>query len=135
MQNDDPSAHVPFLQRPEQQPPAPPAVAVQGLPAVRQVVLSAWHFPPVHVPLQHPEEPVQVAPSATQVVALAQTWRVLSHWRLQQSVFTAQELPAAPQALSREAQVSDVASHTCVQHCAFDVHATPTTLQVGPVPP
>jgi hypothetical protein len=135
MQNDDPSAHVPFLQRPEQQPPALPAVAVQGLPAVRHVVLSAWHFPPVQVPLQQPAEPVQVAPSAIQVVAVAQTWRPASHWRLQQSVFTAQELPAGPQALSREAQVSEVASHTCVQHWAFVVHATPTTLQVPPAPP
>src|SRR3954447_25842115 len=135
MQKDEPSAHVPFLQRPEQQPPAPPAGAVQGLPAVKQVVLSAWHFPPVQVPLQQPDEPVQVAPSATQVVALAQTWRAASHCKLQQLVFTAQELPAAPQALSREVQVSDVASHTCVQHCAFDVHATPTTLQVAPAPP
>ena len=126
---------MPFLHRPEQHPPAVPAVAVQGLPAVRQVVLSAWHFPPVQVPLQHPEDPVQVAPSAIQAVAVAQRWLVASHWRLQQSVFTAQELPAAPQALSREAQVSDVVSHTCVQHCAFDVHATPTTLQVAPAPP
>ena len=135
MQNDEPSAHVPFLQRPEQQPPAPPAVAVQGLPAVRQVVLSGWHFPPVQVPLQQPDELVQVAPSAIQLVALAQTWRALSHWRLQQSVFTAQELAAAPQLLSREAQVDEVASHTCVQHWSFDAHATPTTLQVTPVPP
>jgi len=135
MQNDEPSAHVPFLQRPEQQPPALPVVAVQGLPAVRQVVLSAWHLLPVQVPLQQLAELVQVAPSATQAVALAQTWRVLSHWRLQQSVFTEQELPAAPQLFSREAQVDDVASHTCVQHCAFDVHATPTTLQVTPAPP
>ena len=136
MQNDDPRAHVPFLQRPEQQPPAPPpSVAVQGLPAVRQVVLSGWHFPPVQVPLQQPEELVQVAPSAMQVVAVAQTCRALSHWRLQQSVFTAQELPAAPQVLSREAQVSEVASHTCVQHWAFDVQATPTTRQVTPAPP
>ena len=104
MQNDEPSAHVPFL-------------------------------PPVQVPLQQLAELVQVAPSATQAVALAQTWRVLSHWRLQQSVFTEQELPAAPQLFSREAQVDDVASHTCVQHCAFDVQATPTTLQVPPAPP
>src|SRR4051812_27789606 len=134
MQNEDPSAHVPFLHRPEQQPPAPPAGAVQGFPAVRQVVLSAWHFPPVQVPLQQLDEPVQVAPSATQVAALAQRWLALSHCRLQQSVFTAQELPGAPQVLSREVQVSEVASHTCVQHCAFDVQATPTTLQAPPPP-
>jgi len=102
---------------------------------VRQAVLSGWHFPPVQVPLQQPDELVQVAPSAIQVVAVAQTWSAASHCRLQQSVFTAQELPAAPQALSREAQVSDVVSHTCVQHWAFDAQATPTTLQAPPAPP
>jgi hypothetical protein len=135
MQNDEPSAHVPFLQRPEQQPPEPPAVVVHGLPAVRQVVLSGWHFPPVQVPLQQLDDPLQVAPSAIQVVPLAQTWPAPSHWRLQQSVFTAQELPAVPQVSSREVQVSEVASHTCVQHWAFEVQATPTTLQVTPAPP
>jgi hypothetical protein len=135
MQNDEPSAHVPFLQRPEQQPPAPPAVAVQGLPAVRQAVLRAWHFPPVQVPLQQADELVQVAPSAIQLVALAQTPRAVSHCRLQQSVFTAHELPAPPQVESRDVQVSDVASHTCVQHWAFDAHATPTSVQVTTRPP
>ena len=134
MQKDDPRAHAPFLHRPEQQPPAPPSVAEQGLPAVRQAVLSDWHFPPLQLPLQQLAELVQVMLSATQVVALAQTWRVPSHWRLQQSVFTAQELPAAPQLLSREAHVSEVASHTCVQHWSFDVQATPTTLQAPPAP-
>jgi hypothetical protein len=123
------------LQRPEQQPPAPPAAAEQGLPAVRQAVLSGWHFEPLQLPLQQLAELVQVALSATQVVAVAQTWSVLSHCRLQQSVFTAQELPAAPQVLSREAQVSEVVSHTCVQHWAFVVQATPTTLQAPPAPP
>jgi hypothetical protein len=133
MQKDEPSEHVPFLQRPEQQPPAPPSVAEQGLPAVKQAVLSGWHFEPLQFPLQQLDEVVQAALSATQVVALAQTRRVLSHWRLQQSVFTAQELPAAPQVLSCEAQVPEVASHTCVQHWAF-VQATPTTLQAAPAP-
>jgi len=135
MQKEEPSEHVPFLQRPEQQPPAPPSAAEQGLPAVRQAVLSGWHFEPLQLPLQQLAELVQVALSATQVVALAQTWSVPSHCRLQQSVFTAQELPAAPQLLSREAQVSEVVSHTCVQHWAFDVQATPTTLQTAPAPP
>jgi hypothetical protein len=135
MQNDDPSAHVPFLHRPEQHPPAPPLGAVQGLPAVRQVVLSGWHFPPVQVPLQQLDELVQVAMSATQLVAVAQTPRAVSHWRLQQSVFTAQEVPAAPQVVSREAHVREVASHTCVQHWAFEVHATPTTVHLTAAPP
>jgi hypothetical protein len=108
---------------------------VHGLPAVRQVVLSGWHFPAVQVPLQQLDELVQVAPSATHVVALAQTLRAVSHWRLQQSVFTAQELPAAPQVLSREAQVSDTVSHTCVQHWAFELHVAPTTVQLIAAPP
>ena len=135
MQNDDPSAHVPFLHRPEQQPPAPLPVAVQGLPAVRQVVLSGLHVPPVQVPLQQPDELVQGALSAVQPVALAQTPRAVSHWRLQQSVFTAQELPAVPQVVRREAQVSEVASQTCVQHWAFEVQVAPTTVQLTAAPP
>jgi hypothetical protein len=51
---------LPPAQRPEQQPPAPPSVALQGLPAVRQVVLSGWHFPPVQLPLQQADESVHV---------------------------------------------------------------------------
>jgi hypothetical protein len=136
MQNEDPSAHVPFLQRPEQQPPAPPSAAeVQGLPEVRQVVLRGWHLPPVQVPLQQADELVQVALSAVQLVALAQTPRVVSHCRLQQSVFTAQELPAAPQVVSRDAQVREVESHTCVQQSAFDVQVAPTTVHLTAAPP
>ena len=60
MQNDAPRTHFPPEQRPEQHPPAPPSVAVHGFPAVRQVVLSGWHLPPVQVPLQQAEESVQV---------------------------------------------------------------------------
>jgi hypothetical protein len=116
MQNDEPSAHLPALQRPEQQPPAPPAVAVQGLPAVRQVVLSGLHLPPLQVPLQHWAEVLQVALSAVQLAALAQTPRDVSHCRLQQSVFTAQAAPAAAQVPTDEAQVCEVGSHDCLQH-------------------
>src|SRR6185503_14675308 len=104
MQNEEPSAQVPPLQRPEQQPPAPPSVAVvQGLPAVRQVVLSGWHFPLAQVPLQQAAELVQVALSAVQLVALAQT--PPAHCRLQQSVLTRHGLPAARQLVTEEAQV------------------------------
>jgi hypothetical protein len=60
MQNEAPSTHLPPEQRPEQQPPAPPSVVEQGFPAVRQVVLSGWHLPPVQVPLQQADESVQV---------------------------------------------------------------------------
>jgi hypothetical protein len=75
MQNEAPSTHVPPVQRPEQQ----PALVVQGLPAVEQVVLSGAQVPPVQVPLQQAAEPVQAALSAVQVAALAQTPRVASH--------------------------------------------------------
>jgi hypothetical protein len=46
MQKEEPSTHLPFEQRPEQQPPevepSGPLPAVQGFPAERQLVLSAW---------------------------------------------------------------------------------------------
>jgi hypothetical protein len=75
MQNDELSEQVPLLQSPEQQ----PEEAVQGLPAVRQVVLSGVHLPPPQVPLQQAAELVHVALSAVQLVALPQTWCVVSH--------------------------------------------------------
>ena len=79
MQNDAPSAHLPPEQSPEQHPPAPPSVAEQGLPAVEQVVLSGWQLPPVQVPLQQVDEPLQAWLSAVQLVALLQTPRAVSH--------------------------------------------------------
>jgi hypothetical protein len=54
---------------------------------------------------------------------------------LQQSVLTAQELPAPLQLLTDEAQVLATGSHACEQHCAFDVHAAPATVQMTPDPP
>lgn len=41
MQKDEPRTHLPAEHSPEQQPPAPPSVAVHGLPAVLQAVFSA----------------------------------------------------------------------------------------------
>jgi hypothetical protein len=134
MQNDELSEHVPFLQRPEQQPPAP--VPLQGLPAVRQVVLSGVQVPPApQVPLQQEAELVQAALSAVQLVAVLQIPRVVSHWRLQQSVFAVQDIPAPRQVVTSEAQVPTDVSQDCEQHWAFDVHATPTTPQVTTLPP
>jgi hypothetical protein len=95
MQKEDPSAQVPFEQRPEQQPPAePPSVDVteQGLPAVLQLALSAWQVPPLQLPPQHWPELVQLAPSATQA-PLPQTPREVSHSKLQQSVAAEHLLP------------------------------------------
>jgi hypothetical protein len=134
MQNDEPSTHLPASQRPEQQPPAlPELVAVQGLPAVRQLVLSGLHLPLAQVPLQHSAEVAQVALSAVQLVALAQTpfW----HWRLQQSVLAAQVTPAGPQVVSRETQVLELASQIWVQHWALVVQVAPVTVHVTGLPP
>ena len=53
MHQDAPIAHVPLVQRPEQQGVVAPASAPHGLPAVEQLVLSGLHVPPVQTPLQH----------------------------------------------------------------------------------
>jgi hypothetical protein len=74
--------------------------------------------------------------SAVQLVAVLQRPRAVSHWRLQQSVFAVQDIPAPRQVVTREAQVPTDVSHDCEQHWAFDVQATPTTPQatLPPVP-
>jgi hypothetical protein len=54
---------------------------------------------------------------------------------LQQSVATAQELPAPLQVVTDEAQVLATGSHDCEQHWVFDVHAAPATVQMTPEPP
>jgi hypothetical protein len=75
MQNDEPSAHVPPAQSPEQQ----PVLSVHGLPAVLQEALSATQVPLLpQLPPQHWSELVQLSPSATQA-PLEQTWWVVSH--------------------------------------------------------
>jgi hypothetical protein len=66
------------------------------------VVLSGWHLPPVQFPLQQLPPSVHVWLSAVQLVAL-QVPLVVSQWRLQQSVATAQELPGPLQELTDEA--------------------------------
>ena len=54
---------------------------------------------------------------------------------MQQSVLTAQELPAPLQVLTDEAHFFETGSHDCEQHCVFDVHAAPATVQMTPEPP
>jgi len=134
IQNEEPSAQVPFEQSPEQQPPAPPSVALQGLPAVLHVALSAWQVPPLQLPPQHWLELVQLAPSATQA-PLAQTPRVVSHCRLQQSVATAHELPTPLQVVTEDLHVPETGSQACEQHCWSPVQALPVTVQMTLVPP
>jgi hypothetical protein len=78
---------------------------------------------------------VQAALSAVQLVALAHLPVAVSHWRLQQSVFTAQELPAPLQVVTEEAQVLATGSQDPEQQALLDVHAAPVTVQVTPTPP
>jgi hypothetical protein len=70
-----------------------------------------------------------------QLVALLQTPRVVSHWRLQQSVATPHELPGPRQVVTDEAHVFATGSQDCEQHWAFDAQAAPATVQVTPAPP
>jgi hypothetical protein len=84
MQNDAPSTHLLFAHSPEQQrAPAPPSpgapLAVHGLPAVRQAVLSGTHFWPVQFCPQHSADVVQAWLSAVQLAAVEQTPRTVSH--------------------------------------------------------
>jgi hypothetical protein len=76
MQKDAPSTHLLLVHKPEQQreddpPSAPPSApgappALQGLPAVRQAVLSGAHLPALQFWPQHSPEVAQVWLSATQ---------------------------------------------------------------------
>jgi hypothetical protein len=91
------------MHRPEQQVVAPPSPP-QGLPAVAHELLSGVQVLLVpHLPLQQAPELVQAWLSATQLVAVAQTWLVV-HWRLQQSVFTPQAPPGAAQVVTDDVQ-------------------------------
>jgi hypothetical protein len=135
MHQEDPSTHLPLLHRPEQHVVAPPSVAPHGLPAVAHVVLSGLHVPPLQLPLQHDAELEQVWLSATQLVALAQTPREVSHWRLQQSVGALQAPPAAAQVTTEDVQTCIDGSQAFEQHCAFVVHDAPVTVHVTPEPP
>src|ERR1022692_250437 len=135
MQNDEPSTQWPPEQSPEQQPPAPPSVAVQGFPAVEQVVLRGWQSPPLQFPPQHSAEVAQAALSAVHAAAAAQTPFVVSHWRLQQSVATAHELPDPLQVVTDEPHLCDTGSHDFEQHWALEVQAAAATVQMMPVPP
>jgi hypothetical protein len=135
MQNEAPRTHLPPEQSPEQQLPAPPSGALQGLPAVKQVVLSGWHLLPLQFPLQQAAEEVQLWLSAVQLVAVVHLPVEGSHCRLQQSVEAPHGLPAPEQVVTVDTQVWDDVSHACEQHWAFEVHETFATEQPPVVPP
>jgi hypothetical protein len=135
MHQEAPSAHFPPLQRPEQQVVVPASVVPHGLPAVAQVVLSGLQVLPLQLPLQQAAELVHAWLSATQLEAVEQTPRAVSHWRLQQSVGTAHELPGPLQVATDDAHFIVAGSHDCEQHWPFVVQAAPATVQMTPAPP
>jgi hypothetical protein len=121
MQNEEPSKHLLFVHNPEQQrdaaPPSPGApLALQGFPAVRHAVLSGAHLPALQFWLQHSPEVAQAWLSATQLAALAQTPVAVSHWRLQQSVASLQELPGPLHTVTDDLHLPVTGSQTLEQH-------------------
>jgi hypothetical protein len=137
MHHEEPSTHLPPLQRPEQQLPAPASPAPHGFPAVAHAVLSGWHVPLAQFPLQQEPEDEQFWLSATQLEAVEQVFFVVSHWRLQQSVATPQELPGPEQVPTDELHVCITGSQLFEQHCPLAVQAvfaTPHTTFDPPVP-
>jgi len=135
MHHDAPRTHLPALQSPEQQLLPPPSATPQGLPAVAQAVLSGWQVEPLQLPLQQAPELEQLWLSATQLDAVEQVPFVVSHWRLQQSVATAHELPGPEQVATDALHVPITGSHAFEQHCAFEVHAVPVVLHTTLAPP
>jgi hypothetical protein len=85
--------------------------------------------------LQQSEEDVQAWLSATQLVAVEHTWLVVSHWRLQQSVATAHELPGPLQIDTDDVHFAETGSQTFEQHCPSDVQASPATVHTTFIPP
>jgi hypothetical protein len=89
----------------------------------------------VQLPLQHWAEPLQVALSAVQLAAVEHLPAAVSHWRLQQSVATAHELPGPLQVDTDEVQVCETGSHEAEQHWAFALQDAPATVQTTLAPP
>jgi hypothetical protein len=105
------------------------------LPAVLQVALSATHVPPLQFPLQQAADDEQLAPSAVQALAVVQTWRLVSHCRLQQSVAAPHELPGPLQVATDEPQVCPTGSQAREQHWASLLQVAPATVQMTLLPP
>jgi hypothetical protein len=78
---------------------------------------------------------VQLWLSATQLAALAQTPRAVSHWRLQQSVARRHELPAPLHTVTDDLHLLVTGSQMFEQHWPLLVHASSTTVHTTPVPP
>jgi len=115
MQNDAPSLQTPASHRVEQH----WLPTVQGLPAVRQAVLSAWHTPPVQLPPQHAAESVHACPSAMHAYALQ---RPAVQANEQHSVDATQPPPVAVHLLMDAAQVALAGSQIPKQQSALVAH-------------
>jgi hypothetical protein len=109
VQNDEPRSHLPLLQSFEQQSP----LLVHAFPEVRQVPLSGWHMPFVHLPPQQAPSLVQAPLSATQVLA---EHTPLLQTRVQQSVLAEQLAPAAAHLPTDDAQPWVMGSQSAEQH-------------------
>ena len=109
MQNEEPSLHTPPAQSCEQH----CVLAVQGLPAVLQEVLSGRHKPTLQLPLQQAAESTQAWPSAVQVPAPQRPPTQASE---QHSVAARQGPPVAVQVLIEATQVALAGSQSPEQH-------------------
>jgi hypothetical protein len=118
VQKDEWSAHVPFVQRPEQQ----SVLFPQVLPAVLHPVFSAAHDPFTQLLLQHWALPVQVAPSETQAFAEQAPFTQLT---LQQSPGAAHDVPAGLHLPMFAVQVSVDGSQMLEQQAAPEVQGSP----------
>jgi hypothetical protein len=133
MQYDDASAHVPPVQRPEQQSPFP----VQELPLVRQLGFRGLQS-------LAPPSPAGQLPPQHWLSAL-QGWLSEMHWvaphappmqvRVQQSVGAAHFAPAGAQALMPLMHVFVFESQTFEQQSPLATQANPAPLQAAPSPP
>ena len=114
VQNDEPRSHLPFLHSFEQHSP----LVVHAFPEVRQVPLSGWHVPFVHLPPQQAPSLVQAPLSATQVL---EEHTPLLQARVQQSVLAEQLAPAAAHLPTDDAHAWVVGSQAAEQHWPFAV--------------
>jgi len=113
IQKEEPSSQIPASHSCEQH----SALAVQGLPAVRQLApgFNGWHTPPAQLPPQHEDESVHACPSAMQRPALQRPPEQIIE---QHSVEARQPAPVAVQVLIEAAQVRVAGSQIVEQQSA-----------------
>jgi len=132
MQKETPSAHLPCTQVFEQHWSA--VSAVQELPEVSQLGLSATQAPFVHLPPQHWLSEPHCAPSEIHAAA---AHFLFSQRKLQQSVAAAQASFVAAQVVKTDAQLLLFGSHTPEQQSLPPTQVSLKALQplLAPVAP